>query len=163
MKQLQFNQKIPLDQIKQDKINYQLKKQRASFDREQIDKLHLVPKDYSNSQIMNTMKDKNIFMSLNIPPPVVTPDKHVLYLENNIVSIINVYQPEYKDFTKATGFGDFIRGSYFLMQFCEQYNIEYDICINHPISKWLMHHKQDEKSVEEHVMDILEDLSLIHI
>ena len=51
--------------------------------------------------------------------------------------IENVYQEKYIN-TIATGLGDFIRGSYFLMQFCDDNNISYNInLLNHPISQFL--------------------------
>lgn len=52
-------------------------------------------------------------------------------------TIENVYQEKYKDGV-ATGLGDFIRGSYFLMQFCDNNNIPYNInLLNHPVSQFL--------------------------
>ena len=51
--------------------------------------------------------------------------------------IENIYQEKYIN-TSATGLGDFIRGSYFLMQFCDDNNISYNInLLNHPISQFL--------------------------
>lgn len=51
--------------------------------------------------------------------------------------IIHVYQLNYKN-GKPTGFGDYLRGSIFLLQICEKYNLEFDIDINaHPISFFL--------------------------
>jgi hypothetical protein len=91
-------------------------------------------------------------MSLNIPPPIIAPDKHLAYVKKNIVKITNVYQPEYANYVKATGFGDFIRGTYFIMQFCEKYKIEYDMHINHPINQWLQHHNSDTNTNENHVV-----------
>ena len=49
--------------------------------------------------------------------------------------ICNVYQTEYRGSKYPTGFGDFIRGSYFLMDFCDRHNIQFDYAIHHPISK----------------------------
>ena len=55
--------------------------------------------------------------------------------------IENVYQEKYKS-GETTGFGDFIRGSYFLMQFCDNNNICYNINIlNHPISHFFEKNK----------------------
>jgi hypothetical protein len=60
----------------------------------------------------------------------------VLQLTN--VTIENVYQEKYGTDVNASGFGDFIRGSYFLMQFCKENNIFYNInMLNHPISQFL--------------------------
>jgi len=60
----------------------------------------------------------------------------ILQLTKNI--IVNVYQLKYNNNINASGIGDFIRGSYFLMQFCKKYNISYNIILsNHPISQFL--------------------------
>jgi hypothetical protein len=58
-------------------------------------------------------------------------------LSENVKQIINVYQSTYKNDKNATGFGDFIRGSYFLMQFCETFNLKFNILINHPLQHFL--------------------------
>jgi len=57
--------------------------------------------------------------------------------KKNVSVIHNVYQELYKENKKPTGFGDFIRGCYFLLQFCEKYNFKYNIIINHPIALFL--------------------------
>ena len=59
----------------------------------------------------------------------------------NIKKIYNIYQPKYKyncdeKIMNVTGFGDFIRGCYFLLDFCETYNFELKIVMNHPVSKY---------------------------
>jgi hypothetical protein len=66
---------------------------------------------------------------------------HTIYIYNlhrkNVKIINNVYQETYAKNVKATGLGDFIRGCYFLLQFCEKYNFQTNILINHPISMFL--------------------------
>lgn len=57
--------------------------------------------------------------------------------KKNIRVIYNVYQPKYKDNINVTGFGDFIRGCYFLLQFCEKYDLQMKFIINHPIALFL--------------------------
>jgi hypothetical protein len=49
-------------------------------------------------------------------------------VNENIKKINNVYKLKYKN-ADATGFGDFIRGCYFLLEFCERYNIDVDFHI----------------------------------
>lgn len=56
--------------------------------------------------------------------------------KKGIRKIIHVYQDKYKFDTYTTGLGDFIRGCFFIIQFCTKFNFEYDIIINHPISKF---------------------------
>jgi hypothetical protein len=61
-------------------------------------------------------------------------------IRNKGVKIIhNVYQSKYsKGEINGTGLGDFIRGSYFLLEFCEKYNFEPRILFNNCISKFLL-------------------------
>jgi hypothetical protein len=55
-----------------------------------------------------------------------------------IPTIYVVYQYSYKNNIKATGFGDFIRGCYFILQFSDKYKIHVDFIIsNHPIKYFL--------------------------
>ena len=55
---------------------------------------------------------------------------------NNFI-IENIYQEKYGE-VNASGFGDFLRGSYFLMQFCDKYNFSFYInMLNHPIYQFL--------------------------
>jgi hypothetical protein len=59
-------------------------------------------------------------------------------LESKKVKIINnVYQESYSENVKPSGFGDFIRGCYFLLQFCSINNFQCKVIINHPISFFL--------------------------
>lgn len=67
----------------------------------------------------------------------------------NINKIVNVYQQSYKN-APGGGIGDFIRGSFFLLQFCIFYNIRFDIDYNnHPISKFLY---KKNNTVDENIM-----------
>jgi hypothetical protein len=64
-------------------------------------------------------------------------DIEIYLLSENIKQIVNVYQRSYKNNKNASGFGDFIRGNYFLMQFCDTFNLKFNIIINHPIQQFL--------------------------
>lgn len=64
-------------------------------------------------------------------------DIEIHVLCESIKHVINVYQPIYKNDKKASGFGDFIRGNYFLMQFCDTFNLKFTAIINHPIQRFL--------------------------
>ena len=70
------------------------------------------------------------------------------YLHKNINNIINVYNLTYKANVLTTGFGDFIRGCYFLLQFCEEQDFNYGVVINHPIHSFLKHFKNTPKLSE---------------
>jgi hypothetical protein len=105
----------------------------------------------SNTDIINNVKnnendptfgllkndDINNTNNSNIEIKIINNDK-LHYIKTNIHKIVNVYQETYNNNKKATGLGDFIRGSIYLIQFCNKYNINYDIDIsNHPISNYL--------------------------
>jgi hypothetical protein len=65
----------------------------------------------------------------------------VKYTNNNLKKIINVYQLQYKN-GLAQGFGDFVNGSFFLLQLCIKFNLIFDIDISkHPISKYFVFNK----------------------
>lgn len=57
--------------------------------------------------------------------------------KKNIQKIIHVYQTKYSSNTYPTGFGDFIRSCFFIIQFCTKYEFQYEIIINHPIAQFL--------------------------
>jgi len=64
------------------------------------------------------------------------------FKERNVKKIVNVYQESYRDNKKASGFGDFLRGCYYLMQFCRENFIQFDMnMMNHPLSKYFTHKK----------------------
>jgi hypothetical protein len=71
---------------------------------------------------------------------VIIPDINNLleaFKPNSLHNICQVYQQEYAENKHATGLGDFIRGTYFLIYFCETYDLNFQIHINHPILKFL--------------------------
>ena len=75
---------------------------------------------------------------------VVVRDFLAFIERNGVQGICNVYQESYANGKKATGFGDFIRGCYFLMQFCQyimtayKVNIRCDFWIPHMLSEFLV-------------------------
>jgi len=91
---------------------------------------------------------------------MVTPDRDIIkkdmsYLHAKKVYVIqNVYQEMYKGGLKPTGFGDFIRGCYFILQFCKKHKFRFNIIINHPIALFLKQYenfyinKNKNKNVE---------------
>jgi hypothetical protein len=114
-----------------------------------------INKDMSNLNInidvINDIKNKNKKLNeINELIKIINDDNtNEKYTKQKIYAIIkmlkltvdtieNVYQQKYNNNVNATGLGDFIRGSYFLMQFCKEYNISYSINLrNHPLSKFL--------------------------
>lgn len=57
--------------------------------------------------------------------------------KKGIHKIFHVYQQKYADNSYPTGFGDFIRSCFFIIQFCTKYGFQYEIIINHPITQFL--------------------------
>jgi hypothetical protein len=58
--------------------------------------------------------------------------------KKGIKKFFNVYQSKYNSGkANATGLGDFIRGCYFMIEFCDEHNFEYNIIFNNSISKFL--------------------------
>ena len=90
------------------------------------------------------------------PKPLIQPAPKPPAKKYLFKTICNVYQEIYKENKKATGFGDFIRGCYFIMEFCECFNLKYDINFNHPLSSFLKN-KNTNISLNE---NILKNISL---
>jgi len=79
----------------------------------------------------------------------------------NIKKITNIYQEKFFN-SNASGLGDFIRGSLFLMQFCEKYKIVYEISLkNHKIFKLLQNGLPD--SIDKNDMNISKLIETNHI
>jgi len=74
----------------------------------------------------------------------------------NIPTIYFIYQYKYKHNTQVTGFGDFIRGCFYIMQFSEKYNIYFDFNIyNHSLKKYLNYFYLKEDIINTVSKDIL--------
>ena len=77
----------------------------------------------------------------------------LLQLTTDIIE--NVYQEKYNG-VNASGLGDFIRGSYFLMQFCDTYNLTCSInIVNHPVAQFLEMY-QNKKPIVYKVLNTFE-------
>lgn len=77
------------------------------------------------------------------------------FRERGVKKIINVYQESYRDNKKASGFGDFLRGNYYLMQFCRENYIQFDMnMMNHPLSKCFTRKKPYTREMETIFLDI---------
>jgi hypothetical protein len=115
--------------------------------------------------IKTTFSDKNVsesssndFTSLYLFPTITRypttryeRKHHIINLLNNnginktekINKIINVYQAFYKNNVKATGFGDYLRGCYFLLEYGLEKNIIIDFVIQHPLQNVLKNENQN--------------------
>ena len=80
-------------------------------------------------------------INYNIKPNI-KPD-----IKSNIKTrkIVNVYKQKYIN-NIGMGLGDYIRGSFFLLEFCKENNIEFDLDFSeHPISKFIINQYNDTK------------------
>lgn len=59
--------------------------------------------------------------------------------------IYHVYEETYRN-REVTGLGDFIRGCYFLLEYCQHFGCRFEIIIRHPIIRFL--------DIESNIMDI---------
>jgi hypothetical protein len=104
--------------------------------------------NFLNNKIINTndiLKEKQKEFILN-------------GLRSSCDYIINVYQLLYDENKMATGLGDFIRGSYFLIEFCKKYNFKYFIDIsNHPIKIFLK--KYNKIKLSEKIKNIYKKIN----
>jgi hypothetical protein len=108
---------------------------------EVISTSHFIPID--RTFVKNTNSNVGIHGFIepgNFKSSVKKTNRTLLDLHLKKIKVINnVYQEKYFGDVNATGFGDFIRGCYFLMSFCETYRFSYRTIINHPIQKFLKH------------------------
>ena len=96
-------------------------------------------KTYDNARInMQFVEQVQGFVSDGSEQPYITPYNVERIRKKGIKIINNVYQSKYNfGKTNATGLGDFIRGCYFMLEFCDQHNFEYKVIFNNGISKFL--------------------------
>lgn len=115
---MNFNFKESIHKIKQDKIKYSIDKEKSrvftdfhyNANETSGDNNKARPKQHIYKPIVPKIKLNNYIMPLKINPPVIKPDKKAEYAKTHLTKIVNVYQPEYNNHVKASGFGDFIRG-----------------------------------------------------
>lgn len=64
-------------------------------------------------------------------------DSNIRLVKNKVTYINHVYQSKYKNNVNSSGLGDFIRGSYFILEFCNLYNFKPNIIFNNSVSLYL--------------------------
>ena len=85
-------------------------------------------------EIINKTQLENNALKKTVSAPSVMPFNINRITEKGIKIINNVYQSKY-DFGRSncTGLGDFIRGCYFLLEFCDEYKFKPKIIFNNCI------------------------------
>jgi hypothetical protein len=101
-------------------------------------------------QFINSLKIKKMpELKIENKKPLLRQNYSIEYIKNtkNIKTITNVYQSKYSNNTiNSSGLGDFLRGCYFLLEFCEKYNFESKIIFNNCISNFLLSDSDCEKN-----------------
>lgn len=96
--------------------------------------------EIKNDVRINSLVTNNWNKITNNPNQFSSKNKNQLlfFIKKNINCITNVCQQMYNGNIKAYGLGDFIRGCYFLMEFCQRYNFQCEIdFLNYPIKHFL--------------------------
>jgi hypothetical protein len=109
--------------------------------KETIDKIN-IPINLELNMDTDVTKFNNFLNNKIINSNDILKEKQKEFILNGLKTscnyLINVYQLVYNENKIASGLGDFIRGSYFLIEFCKKYNFNYFIDIsNHPIKNFL--------------------------
>ena len=94
--------------------------------------------------VSSTLEENELIKELN--SEINKEIKKELDLDNMVdtsiltnVQIINmIYKESYKN-KFVTGFGDFLRGSFFILEFCRKFKLKYNILIYHPIHQFFKH------------------------
>jgi len=106
-------------------------------DNEKYIKYSLLKKEYSKILDVETIMKESKMIDNPITEQII-PYNVEKIRKKGVKVIYNVYQSKYSNGKiNGTGFGDFIRGSYFLLEFCEKYNFIPKIVFNNCISKFL--------------------------
>ena len=71
--------------------------------------------------------------------------------KKGIRTIVHVYQANYKHDIHCTGFGDFIRSCFFIVQFCMKFHFDYKIIVNHPIADFLEYFHTMYKKIKTNI------------
>jgi hypothetical protein len=101
------------------------------------------------SYILNIIKNR--FINIPVTKEEFETQLDLNYKNKNVKKIINIFQKKYVN-AKGNGFGDFLRGSFFLLQFCSYLKLDFDVDYqNHIISEFF--YKKDD-IMKENCYDI---------
>ena len=127
-------------------------------DNEKYIKYSLLKKEYNRiTDVETIMKESK--MRENPNNEEIIPYNVEKIRKKGVKVIYNVYQSKYSNGkVNGTGFGDFIRGSYFLLEFCEKYGFIPKIVFNNCISKFL---QTKVKNIDK-IQNILANIEMFH-
>jgi hypothetical protein len=112
---------------------------------------------YSNTDIYDLNINKNISqildMDIFIKDIFSYGDINILK-KKKVNKIYHIYQEKYALGISTTGFGDFIRSCFFIIQFCKLNTFNCEIIINHPIAYFLNKFKHfNENNIETKILN----------
>ena len=127
-------------------------------DNEKYIKYSLLKKEYNKiTDVETIMKESK--MRENPNNEEIIPYNVEKIRKKGVKVIYNVYQSKYSNGkVNGTGFGDFIRGSYFLLEFCEKYGFIPKIVFNNCISNFL----QTKVNNIDKIQDVLANIEMFH-
>jgi len=123
------------------------------IDNEEIQKIQVIKNKYINDLtepiedgnfdvdseylFIEKILERNIYSEMDDNIPL---SFNVDRIRKRGIKILNhVYQRNYEDGKEnSSGLGDFLRGCYFILEFCETYNFQFKIIFNNCISKFLL-------------------------
>jgi len=116
-----------------------------------------IGKNNENSLSNNVDINENLFDLQFIDSTLLKNDSNIIPFnverikKRGIRIINNVYQSKYNyGKSNCTGLGDFIRGCYFIMEFCDKYQFQPKIIFNNSISKFLQ--------VKTHKLELIQNV-----
>ena len=128
-------------------------KEQNDTEKNDIKKKKKEENELREQQIKEDVKDAALYKDKPYNKQQILSELQSLQLTTETIE--NVYQEKYNG-VNATGLGDFIRGSYFLMQFCDDYNLTFCINIaNHPVAQFLEMY-QNKKPIVYKVLNAFE-------
>jgi hypothetical protein len=105
----------------------------------------------------NNNDNTNVNNAINNNSTTKTIDFSIL---NKINTIHFVYKQSYKN-KFVTGFGDFLRGCYFILEFCQKFKLTPNIIILHPINAFLKN-KSNSNAFQNNIYDTIEFFEYIN-
>jgi hypothetical protein len=79
-----------------------------------------------------------------------------LFTNTRLKKIVNVYQLQYTN-GPAPGLGDYLRGCVCLYQICNYLDIEFEMVINHPMSKYLINQQNSSQNIDYNSIEFYKD------
>lgn len=144
-----MNEKLDLQ--KEELIMMTQIKESQSVELKHVEKKHFDMTIHNNNITNNNVVEFNIVtnnLSKNNQFNNKSLIDNIRYLSSFTINIVHQYKYKNKD---ITGFGDFIRGIYFVLQFSEKYNLNFEFNINNHIIKKYLDYFTNKPNISEDI------------